>query len=161
VLEFTYFPPPHNQWTTSELLLTVLERYNLHTKIRSVTSDSGGEMPPAMRHVAKKLNDDFLCRLGEEWHIRCVCHIMNRAVNDCQAMFKEEVSKLRAMLKTVRGCVPMRLEFKNVQVRLVRSKVVQDPNLDVETRWNSMFLMIDGCYGINPTRKLHLTVSIP
>jgi hypothetical protein len=47
VLEFKYFPPPHNMHTTSSLLLRILDTFNLNTKIRAITTDSGGEMPPA------------------------------------------------------------------------------------------------------------------
>jgi hypothetical protein len=59
VLEFIYFPPPHNQFSTSELVLAVLKNYNLSTKIRAVTTDSGSEMPPAMKYVRMELNRQF------------------------------------------------------------------------------------------------------
>ena len=148
VLEFIYFPPPHNQFTTSELILSVLKNYNLNTKIREVTTDSGSEMPPAMNHVRGELNQQLELKLTGDWHIRCVCHIMNRTVIDCGNLVKIEVEKVRIMLKTVRNCVPMRQEFKQIQVRLGRpvKSIVEVPNLDVENRWNSMFTMIDKCF---------------
>jgi hypothetical protein len=73
---------------------------------------------------------------------------MNRAVTDCAKLLTKEVSQVRTMLTVVRNCAPMRLEFKfkKIQVRLgiTDSNIV--PNLDVETRWTSLFLMIDACY---------------
>jgi hypothetical protein len=88
--------------------------------------------------------------LEEDWHIRCVCHIMNRAVTDCAKLITKEVSKVRTTLKVVRNCARMRLEFKKIQVRLgiADAKIVDVPSLDVETRWNSLFLMIDACYEV-------------
>jgi hypothetical protein len=73
---------------------------------------------------------------------------MNRAVTDCAKLLTKEVLQVRTMLTVVRNCAPMRLEFKlkKIQVRLgiPDSNIV--PNLDVETRWTSLFLMIDACY---------------
>src|SRR5690349_5995081 len=39
VLDFVHFPPPHNTETTSELLLKVLEDYNIGSRVRAVTTD--------------------------------------------------------------------------------------------------------------------------
>jgi hypothetical protein len=85
---------PHNQWTTSELILDVIKNHNLQTKLAAITTDSGAEMAPAMRHVKDALNRDYAIGLTSGYHIRCVCHIINRAVVDASALFKSEVEKL-------------------------------------------------------------------
>ena len=41
LLDFVYFPAPHNQWSTSELLLKIMTEFSVHTKVRSITTDSG------------------------------------------------------------------------------------------------------------------------
>jgi hypothetical protein len=91
-------------------------------------------MPPAMKHVRITLKEDYDLDLKGDWHIRCVCHIMNKAVTDCSKILTKEVSKLRTMLKVVRNCTPMRLEFKKIQVRFGSpdSNIVDVPNLDVK-----------------------------
>jgi hypothetical protein len=71
-MDFIYFPPPHNQWTTSDLVLSVVKYYGLHTKVRAVTTDSGSEMPPAMKHLRLTLKEDYDLDLKEYWHISCV-----------------------------------------------------------------------------------------
>lgn len=149
VLEFTYFPPPHNTTTTADLIIAILDHYKLSTKVRAITTDSGSEMPPAMKVVMERLNDDFDTKLSEDWHIRCACHIMDRAVIDCEALVKKETAMVRDLLKTIRNSTPLRVAWKQIQIRLGREQkdVVDVPNLDVETRWNSMFIMIDACYG--------------
>lgn len=65
-IEFTYFPPPHNHWTTAELLFSILKDLNLTTCVRSITTDSGAEMPPEMRHVYGKLNEEFNAKLKSD-----------------------------------------------------------------------------------------------
>ncbi|OAE27781.1 hypothetical protein AXG93_2167s1100 [Marchantia polymorpha subsp. ruderalis] len=146
VIEFVYFPPPHNQWTTSELLLSILKDLNLATRVRAVTTDSGGEMPPAMRHVAAKLNEEFDAKLESDWHVRCVCHIINRAVEDCGTIVKPVVEKIRSLLKMIRVSAVLRVTFREIQVLLGRRNIVDVPGLDVESRWNSMFEMVDNCF---------------
>ncbi|BBN01618.1 hypothetical protein Mp_2g08860 [Marchantia polymorpha subsp. ruderalis] len=146
VIEFIYFPPPHNQWTTSELLLSILKDLNLATRVRAVTTNSGGEMPPAMRHVAAKLNEEFDAKLESDWHVRCVCHIINRAVKDCETIVKLVVEKIRSLLKMICVSAVLRVAFREIQVLLGRRNIVDVPGLDVETRWNSMFEMIDNCF---------------
>lgn len=146
VIEFIYFPPPHNQLTTSELLLSILKDLNLATRVRAITTDSGGEMPPAMRHVAAKLNEEFDAKLESDWHVRCVCHIINRAVKDCEIIVKPVVEKIRSLLKMIRVSAVLRVAFREIQVLLGRRNIVDVSSLDVETRWNSMFEMVDNCF---------------
>jgi hypothetical protein len=148
MLEFRYFPSPHNAVTTSELLNMILRDYNIHTRIRAITSDSGSEMAPAMNRLRDKLNQEFNLRLTESFHIRCVCHVMNRAAVDAERVIKDEVGKVRELLKVVRATVRMREEFAMIQVRLGSRRKLDVPNLDVENRWNSMFEMVKNCYDL-------------
>ena len=41
VLDFFYFPAPHNQSTTSNLLLKALYDFRIYTKVRVITTDNG------------------------------------------------------------------------------------------------------------------------
>ncbi|PTQ26406.1 hypothetical protein MARPO_1944s0001, partial [Marchantia polymorpha] len=144
VLEFCYFPPPHNQHTTSDLILSVVKDYNMWSKIKAITSDSGGEMPPAMVIVRENLNDQYSLRLEDGFHIRCICHVINRVVCDATHFIKKEVQMLRQILKAVRGSVAISVKFSELAVVLGVSKGrVEVPGLDMETRWNTMFTMID------------------
>jgi hypothetical protein len=89
VLEFRFFPSAHNDVTTSELLNIILRDYNINTRIRAITSDSGSEMAPAMNRLRDQLNKEFNLRLTESFHIRCVCHVMNRAAVDAERVIKD------------------------------------------------------------------------
>jgi hypothetical protein len=66
VLEFKYFPPPHNTVTTGDLLLAVLQKYDVHTRVGAIISDSGSEMPPAMERLRQNLNAAYAMRLDED-----------------------------------------------------------------------------------------------
>jgi hypothetical protein len=136
VLEFRFFPSPDNAVTTSELLKILLRDYNIHTQIRAITSDSGSEMALAMNRLRDQLNQEFNLRLTESFHIRCVCHVINRAAVDAERIIKDRVGKVLELLKVVRATVRMREEFAMIQVRLGSRRKLYVPNLDVENRWN-------------------------
>jgi hypothetical protein len=90
VLDFKYFPTPHNTLTTCDLLHGVIIDNNLQTRIRAVTTDSASEMAPALDLVRNRLNEGFGLRLQSTWHIRCICHVMNRAAVDAAASNYQE-----------------------------------------------------------------------
>jgi hypothetical protein len=103
-------------------------------------------MAPAMRLLSQRLNREFSIELEPDWHIRCVCHIMNRAAVDAERKIKQEIESVRSLLKIVRVSATMRHAFSQIQVRLGRTQKLEVPSLDVENRWNSMFTMINSCY---------------
>ncbi|BBN10420.1 hypothetical protein Mp_5g03430 [Marchantia polymorpha subsp. ruderalis] len=136
ILDFKYFPPPHDQWSTMSLILESLVLANVHTKIKDATTNNVSEMIPAFQHLRDELKNKFAVNLDYGWHLRCVCHIMHRVVIDSEAIFKPKVEKLRAMLKAIFLLGAREHETKEV------------PGLDVENRWNTMFIMIDSSYSL-------------
>ena len=80
VLEFLYFPPPHNQFTTRDLLKKRISEWKLESRIRYVTTDSGSETEPAMEHVRTILNRFENTCIPSDWHLRCAFHIVHNAV---------------------------------------------------------------------------------
>ncbi|PTQ29221.1 hypothetical protein MARPO_0146s0037 [Marchantia polymorpha] len=95
-------------WIDEELV----KDFNMWSKIKATTSDSDGEMPLAMVIVRENLNDQYSLRLEDGFHIRCICHVINRVICDATHFIKKEGR-------------------------------VEVPGLDMETRWNTMFTMID------------------
>lgn len=51
VLEFVYFPYQHNEQTAARLLVSIVPEWDLQHWLPAVTTDSGSEMPAAMRPV--------------------------------------------------------------------------------------------------------------
>jgi hypothetical protein len=147
VLDFKYFPSPHDQWTNSELILDIVKEFNLTSRIREIIADCGSEMAPAMKRVRDFLNNENQLHLEEYWQVRCIWHIINRSSIDATALMTEEIASLRQLLKLARNTVVMRELFGELSVTpgITKEKATV-PNLDVENRWNSMFNMIDACF---------------
>lgn len=138
---------PHNQWTTSKLVSDVINQYNLHTKLVAITTDSGAEMLPAMRSFKDALNRYVAVSLTSDYQFDCVLHNINRAVVDAFALMKSEGKKRLQFLKICRLRIAMRHKFSQLTVMLGETYSHRNlPSINVETRWNSIFIMISQCY---------------
>ncbi|KAF7808335.1 zinc finger BED domain-containing protein RICESLEEPER 2-like [Senna tora] len=79
---------------------------------------------------------------GEHMHVRCCAHILNLVVNDGLKDMHESVYRIRNAVRFVRAS-PSRLQkFKSCveQARIQEKNMVQ---LDVPTRWNSTYIMLE------------------
>ena len=103
-------------------------------------------MPPAVDHVRKELNRKWDMNISKDWHTRCACHVVNRAVIDALVPLRKSNAGFRSMLKCIRMSQDLRNAFRTAQVRLGRPSVRDIPNIDIETRWNSTFKMINEFY---------------
>lgn len=75
-------------------------------------------------------------------HVRCCAHIVNLVVKSGLEEHNASISKIRSTIKFVRSS-PSRLKiFKNyAELEKISSK--SPLTLDLETRWNATFLMLD------------------
>ena len=146
LLDFSYFPPPHNTQTTSDLLFNILTDMNLGTKILGITTDSGAEMPKAIAVLREKLNNKNPGKILKDWHVRCICHIINRSVQDAEVLIKPEADKIRELLKSIRYSSTLRKAFHTTQVQLGCEPVRNVPALDCQKDWNSLYRMLKTCY---------------
>ena len=117
--------------------MNVLIDYDLTERVIAVTLDNA---------AANTLAIDFLRPLvkgfhEELFHQRCACHIINLIVKSGLKRIQEPISKIRESIKF--------LNAKNSRiqswVQTCKHNCVPPRRLqsDVETRWNSTYLMLD------------------
>ena len=70
---------------------------------------------------------------------------------DAIKFIKEDVEKLRNLIMTIRCSQRLWAQFKQVQVRLGNANPKEPPCLDVETRWNSLYDMVQKSFEVKPT----------
>ena len=58
-IEFTQFPPLHDQNKTRDLLLRVLHSYEIEQKVKAVTTDNLSEMGLEINHIRQSLNSNL------------------------------------------------------------------------------------------------------
>jgi hypothetical protein len=106
VLEFLHFPPPHDQHNTRDILLNIINDYKLGPRVRAVSTDSGSKMPPAIQQVRKDLNEQFCQYLGNDFHIRCGFHIIDRAVKDLaisiSCLYEGSITKIAGFTQRIK-----------------------------------------------------------
>jgi hypothetical protein len=146
ILEFVNFPPPHDTNSTVSLMLNVLQKYKIEKKVFAVTTDNASEMVSSMKELKRLLNLQYNSDITYEWHLRCICHVLNLGVQDAMKMLSSTVEKLRQLLKCVRTSPALSLKFKDIQISRGNERVYEVTSLDVPNRWNSSYLMISKCY---------------
>ncbi|KAM6545744.1 hypothetical protein CsatB_026480 [Cannabis sativa] len=113
-------------------------------KLFSVTVDNASSNDVAIDKLRKKYEKkkDVMVLNGKMLHMRCVCHIINLIVGDGLKDVHTSISSIRNAVRYVRSS-PARLQkFKEyVAEENIESKSLLC--LDVQTRWNSTYLMLE------------------
>uniref|UniRef100_A0A803N8S2 BED-type domain-containing protein n=2 Tax=Chenopodium quinoa TaxID=63459 RepID=A0A803N8S2_CHEQI len=111
-------------------------------RVLNVIVDNASSNDLAIKYLKKFFNLWDGCVLNSDFlHMRCAAHILNLVVKDGLKDVNVSVLKVRAAVKYVRSS-PSRLQkFKScVEEEKITSKGLVC--LDVETRWNSTYLML-------------------
>ncbi|KAK9902335.1 hypothetical protein M0R45_001724 [Rubus argutus] len=141
IISFSVFPHPHNGVNIAKALEWGLD------KVFTITLDNAKNNDICVQDLVTRLNrrNAFLLQ-GEFFHIRCFAHVLNLVVRAGIEKTKVTVKRLRRSVKYVRSSPSRFQAFK---------KCVEDEGiptkkylcLDVKTRWNSSYLMINAALG--------------
>ncbi|XP_033140589.1 zinc finger BED domain-containing protein RICESLEEPER 2-like [Brassica rapa] len=143
ILTFCALPPPHTGMSIAVQLLTSLKEWGIDKKVFSVTLDNATSND-SMQDIVKSqlnLNDDLLCG-GEFFHVRCAAHILNLIVQDGLKVIGDSLQKVRESVKYVLGSESREQLFQ----KCVDAAGVVESGwliLDVSTRWNSTYYMLE------------------
>ncbi|XP_031284418.1 zinc finger BED domain-containing protein RICESLEEPER 2-like [Pistacia vera] len=126
------------------LAMDVVKRFDsekvlLKNKVSTIIVDNASANDVAIAYLKGKL---ALLLDGEFFHMRCTAHIMNLIVKDGFSETKDCISRIRNSVKYVRSS-PTRSETFQRCVKEERIAYKGGVCLDVATRWNSTYLMLD------------------
>jgi len=134
--------PLHERHTGVSLAKNIIEQiehFSLGTQVLSLTADNASNMNVCGRHLASLFESHHenmtFCRL------RCAAHILNLAVSKGISVIDESIKKAREFASHICRSQPCFEELKKIFV--MKDKPFLVPDLDVETRWNSMYLMLE------------------
>ncbi|KAL9682846.1 hypothetical protein QQ045_014656 [Rhodiola kirilowii] len=109
----------------------------------TVTVDNAGSNNTAISYLQEKLTDQNGCLLeGKYLHMRCIAHIINLVVVDGLKGMKDSISRIRNAVRYVRQS-PSRWEKFKQSIVLAKIDSKSHVSLDVRTRWNSTYLMLE------------------
>ena len=112
-------------------------------KLLTVTVDNASSNDVALVNLKKKVaNWENCITKGEHLHLRCVAHFLNLIVNEGLKDIDDCVGKVRNAVRYVR-LSPSRLNLFKECVKEEKIDCKTMLCLDVPTRWNSTYLMLD------------------
>ncbi|XP_022870954.1 zinc finger BED domain-containing protein RICESLEEPER 2-like [Olea europaea var. sylvestris] len=125
-----------------------IERVGTITVANASTNDA------VIIYVKNKLKnwkpDDTMILGGSYLHVRCSAHIVNLIVKEGLKEFNPSIESIRNAVKYFRSSPSRLMKFKCC---IEREKIAckKLPVLDVSTRWNSTFLMLDSALNFEKT----------
>ncbi|GJU95413.1 zinc finger BED domain-containing protein RICESLEEPER 2-like protein [Tanacetum coccineum] len=112
------------------------------TRVFTVTVDNASSNDGAIKKLRTLLKGPNAILDCKYLHLRCCAHIINLVVRDGLEEQNSSICKIRRAVKYLRSSSGRQESFENgVEFEKVDCK--RKPCLDVDTRWNSTFLMLE------------------
>ncbi|TVU23008.1 hypothetical protein EJB05_32734 [Eragrostis curvula] len=146
IIKFFMMESPHNAQSMFNVILKCIQEWNLEDKIFSITLDNA-QVNNAMIDLLRPnlLLKKMLPCEGRLFHVRCTAHVINLVVQDGLKQICEIVDNIRESVKYIKSSQSRREKFEEIVVQLgIHSG--QQPSLDVSSRWNSTYLMLEYAY---------------
>ncbi|XP_072060335.1 zinc finger BED domain-containing protein RICESLEEPER 2-like [Arachis hypogaea] len=113
------------------------------SRVFSITVDNASSNDVAICYLKGRMEDWNSHPLkGEHLHVRCCAHILNLVVNDGLKDMHSSISKIRNAVRYVRAS-PSRMDRFKSCIKEARIQDCSCVQLDVPTRWNSTYIMLD------------------
>ncbi|CAG8618834.1 9563_t:CDS:2, partial [Gigaspora rosea] len=151
--------PLHECYTgvfIAENIIEQVEYFGLGAQLLFLNADNATNMDACGRHLANLLqsryNNTNFCR------VRCASHILNLAVKEGISVLDGFVKKAREFTSHIQRSQPCFEELKKVFI--MKNKQFLVPDLDVDTRWNSIYIMLNKLCRIREIIDI-LVVSLP
>lgn len=120
--------------------MEAFSKWNIETKISTITVDNCSTNDGMVSIVIDKLFGDLLCD-GAVLHMRCCAHILNLIVKDGLATIESSLSRIRDSV-VFWVASPQRVEKFEEMARQLKITCTKKLSLDCKTRWNSTYLML-------------------
>lgn len=113
------------------------------SKVFTITVDNASSNDVAISYLKGRMEDWNAHPLkGEHLHVRCCAHILNLVVNDGLKELHASINKIRNAVRFVRAS-PGRMDRFRTFIKDCRIQENCTVQLDVPTRWNSTYLMLE------------------
>ena len=136
--------PNHKGESISRLLEECLVEWGIE-KILTITVDNASSNDAGLKDLIKRISSwrvpNALLHDGKNLHMRCVAHILNLIVNDGLGLLNKCIQSIRNAVRYARSS-PQRLDMFKSCVEKVKIESKGLVIMDVPTRWNSTFLML-------------------
>ncbi|XP_060183253.1 zinc finger BED domain-containing protein RICESLEEPER 2-like [Lycium barbarum] len=143
ILNFCRMIPPHTGVELAATIYDCLKEWDIDKKVFSITLDNATNND-SMQNILKghlSLQQSLLCD-GEYFHVRCSAQILNLIVQEGLKAANDALFRVRESVKYVKGSDARMRKFEQC-VKQVGINTNLGLRLDVATRWNSTYLMLE------------------
>ncbi len=139
LLDLIHFEHHYTGIRTKEKLLQLIDEMNLNGKVLSLTTDNDATMVLYGKHMTNEFG--IVWNDSKFQHYWCVAHVLNIAISHGMQLRVRIINKVRTFVNKI--CHFTILCDALCSYCKVIKKDYLKPDLDITTRWNSIFLMLE------------------
>jgi len=143
-LDFLECPYPHDGESLAIVVLKAVKEFEIIGKIIGFTTDNASNMTTFYNSIYEKIK----LYSPQVTSFGCGCHIINLAVVSGVSELSISVENLRNINKKLKDSPKLYQEFKSIYDNGSFTFSFKTPKLDVKTRWNSFYYMINDSLGM-------------
>jgi hypothetical protein len=127
------------------MLITLCE-WNIEDKIFSITLDNATMNDAFVKELRENLvSKRLLLYKGKLFHSRYIAHALNLVVQEGLSTLSSVVKNIRESVKYIQSSQARKERFKKM-IKQLGITLKRHPSLDIVTRWNSAYLMLESAY---------------
>lgn len=144
VLNFFEVEPPNTEGVITAKIAECLQEWGFQNKICTLTLDNATSNSAGIRKLKEVVENggSKLLLGGSFFHVPCGAMLLNLLVKDGLTVIENFISKARDFFKYLRISTARQLKFKKI-AKLMNVNISNGLCLDVSTKWNSTFIMLE------------------
>ncbi|CAL5323053.1 unnamed protein product [Camellia sinensis] len=143
ILAYRRIDYPHDGDHLYSFIKDLILEWNIDKRLFSMVVDNTTSNDVMARLLKRWLHDQGLLHLGGQlFHVRCSAHILNLVVQDGLKVIGSLISKIRESVRYL-GRSPYGKQKFDVAVNHVKLHHKKKVPMDVPTRWNSTYSMLE------------------
>jgi hypothetical protein len=150
LLDIIPFSVRHTGKNIAQEIMRVLEEFQISNKIIALTTDNESAMVVCGKELSDAFNNEL--SLMNFSHYRCAAHVLNLGVKQGLQLVSSSVNKVRELMIKIKNstllCDKLRTYCEVEGMNYLK------PILDVETRWNSTYYMLERLGKLQPALAL-------
>ncbi|KAI1289253.1 putative AC9 transposase [Halotydeus destructor] len=147
-IAFVRLPFPHPGEHLAACLEDIIETSGIGEKVSSVTTDNALNNVKALQLMMSNTRLSYSKNLV---HIRCLSHVFDLVVRDTMTGLNDDISAVRTLMNFLWH--PKQDQLLSETARRLNEVYVK-PLVDVETRWNSIYDMLQRALKLKPCISL-------
>ncbi|XP_072990304.1 zinc finger BED domain-containing protein RICESLEEPER 2-like [Typha latifolia] len=146
IINFCQLEPPHTGVAISDAIIDCLIAWEIEDKVSTITLDNASANDVAAKTIMNNFQvRDKLYFKGLIFHVRCCAHILNLVVQDGIHVIQDVIENIRCSVTYLKKSPSRMYKFGEIarQLSVPTSKGLA---LDVATRWNSTYVMLEHAF---------------